>query len=113
MEQLVKDVESVESEETKSKRSGFTVVTSVSVSKEFKELMERYAIAPTEALRKGVAVELYERGIPQYQSPTNSARYEAIKGVLAQEKLANFDKTITKTETLLKEIKQALRSVTE
>jgi len=57
-------------------RTGNTIVSSVSISKEFKKLIDENDISPTNALRKGVAVELFEMGIFKYQSETNKIRKE-------------------------------------
>ena len=66
-------------EENNKKRYGETVVTSVSLSKEFKEICEKHQISPTEALRKGIAIELFELGHDQYQTDLNKKRSEGIK----------------------------------
>jgi hypothetical protein len=65
--------------EKKSKRTGFTEITSISLSKEFKRLCEEYEISPTWAVRKGIAIELFERGVVKYQSDLNRKRYEEIQ----------------------------------
>ena len=55
------------SDENQTKRAGNTKITSVSLSTEFRAFMEDYNISPTEAVRKGVAIILFERGLPQYK----------------------------------------------
>jgi len=57
-------------------RLGNTVITSVSVSKEFKKLIEENGISATNALRKGIAVELFEKGIIKYDTEINKIRKE-------------------------------------
>jgi hypothetical protein len=42
------------------KRAGQTKITSISLSKEFRSFMEDFNISPTEAVRKGVAIILYD-----------------------------------------------------
>lgn len=89
-------------------RSGQTKVTSVSLSKEFKQFMDDYNISPTEAVRKGVSIILFERGLPQYKSETNKQRYEAMKEVLKTEQMQNFPDKIKLVEELLREIRSAV-----
>jgi len=60
-------------------RTGETIITSVSVTKDFKEILDNYDISPTEAFRRGVAVILYDLGVTKYQSDLNARRSEFIK----------------------------------
>jgi|TARA_Y100000310_G_scaffold59038_1_gene54370 hypothetical protein len=60
-------------------RGGRTVVTSVSIQKDFKELMDTYSIPPTDAMRRGVAVSLYDLGVLKYLTPLNERRSIALK----------------------------------
>lgn len=70
--------------EKESKRSGTTVVTSVSVSKEFNNLLSEYNMSPTECFRRGVAVTLCDLGVGMYQSPKNEERLKYVKEFLAK-----------------------------
>lgn len=74
----------------KQHREGRTLVTSVSIPKEFIELMKKHDISPSWAVRKGVAIELYERGVDRYQSETNKKRYEYIQKLEDQDRI--YDK---------------------
>jgi len=65
--------------EQENKRAGGTIVTSVSVSKEFANLIEQYDISPTECFRRGVAVSLFDFGVEMYQSKINKKRFEYVK----------------------------------
>ena len=65
------------------KRKGYTRITSVSLSKEFAQLCSKYHISPTNAIRKGIAIELFERGVPLYQTQRNLSRYTGIQAQLA------------------------------
>lgn len=56
------------------KRAGSTEVTSVSVSEEFRKLIDQYNLSPTECFRRGVAVTLYDLGVGMYQSSKNEER---------------------------------------
>lgn len=58
----------------KQDRPGNTIITSVSLSKEFANIVKEYNISTTQALRKGIAIELYERGVAKYNSPLNRER---------------------------------------
>lgn len=58
------------------RRAGDTITTSVSISREFKELMDSYHLSPSEVVRRGIAVTLHDMGIEQYQSQTNHRRSE-------------------------------------
>ena len=62
------------SDDKSQKRSGSTVVTSVSLSKEFSKLVEQYNLSPTECMRRGIAVTLCDLGVGMYQSPKNEER---------------------------------------
>lgn len=58
------------------KRAGNTKVTSVSIPIELLPLIEKHNISPTLALKKGIGIELFMRGVPHYQSETNQERAE-------------------------------------
>lgn len=57
-------------------RAGMTKTTSVSVSKEFKRILEAYDLSPTEVFRKGLAVTLCELGVMPYDNELNRSRLE-------------------------------------
>lgn len=59
-------------------RGGDTIVSSVSISKEFKKLIDEYNISPTECFRRGVAVTLCDLGVGMYQSPKNEERLKYV-----------------------------------
>lgn len=67
-----------ESEKQK-ERFGETITTSVSVSKQFQEILNQYNFSPTEAFRRGIAVMLYDEGVEQYQTEINEKRFEYVK----------------------------------
>tara|TARA_R100000656_G_scaffold111417_1_gene83413 strand:- start:10 stop:378 length:369 start_codon:yes stop_codon:yes gene_type:complete len=76
-------IEKVEKELSgKNKRAGMTTITSVSLSKEFSDIIKNNGISPTEALRKGVAVELAELGVARYMTAFNLERIEEIRDLL-------------------------------
>lgn len=65
------------------KRKGKTEVTSISLSKEFAQICAKYRISPTEAVRKGIAIELHERGIIPYANARNKARSDFLRALFA------------------------------
>jgi len=73
-----------------SKRAGNSIITSVSVSKEFKEFLMKYNLSPTEVFRKGVAVSLCELGEKQYETELNNLR--CIKSKLVLKELETINK---------------------
>jgi len=66
-------------QDSTSKRSGETVITSVSVSKQFQQLLAEYNLSPTEAFRRGVAVSLCDLGVGMYQSQKNEDRLKYVQ----------------------------------
>lgn len=74
---------------SENKRAGHSIVTSVSVSKEFKEILNKYNLSPTEVFRKGVAVSLCELGDKQYQTELNILRSEKSKLILKELSIIN------------------------
>ncbi len=63
-------------------RAGLTRTTSVSVSKEFFEIIKRYNLSPTEVFRKGVTVSLCEAGIDRYYNEINRERLDKANEIL-------------------------------
>lgn len=53
-----------------------TRITSVSVTKEFLDLVKNYNLSPSEVYRRGVAVSLSDMGIKPYDNPLNKKRFE-------------------------------------
>lgn len=63
-------------------RPGRTTISSVSLSKEFQKLCEDYNISPSQAIIKGIAVELLEKGVSKYCTELNYKRARGIKAFL-------------------------------
>lgn len=63
----------------KQKRAGQTKVTSVSIPYDLLPLIEKFNISPTLALKKGIGIELYHRGHPNYQSELNAERMVVVE----------------------------------
>ena len=99
------------SEDKVQKRSGSTVVTSISVSKEFQKLIEQYNLSPTECFRRGVAVTLYDLGVGMYQSNKNEERSKFMHEFL--EKLEKDEQLKKEFENMkmFEEIKKHLGSI--
>jgi len=93
------------------RRSGGTVVTSVSVSKDFQKLINQYNISPTECFRRGVAVTLCDLGVGMYQSPKNEGRSKYMHEFL--EKLENDEKLKKEFEKiqLFEDIQKQLNNI--
>jgi hypothetical protein len=87
-------------------RKGRTVITSVSLSHEFKHILDKLNLSPTEVMRKGIAICLYETGEERYQSETNKKRYEALTSFLQSKELIE---TLEDLERSIKEIKDKLQ----
>ena len=92
-------------------RSGNTSITSVSLSKEFRKLMEDYNISPTEAMRKGVAIELFDRGLPQFQSEINEQRYKELQSVVKKNEMQDLPIKLKEVENLLSYIREMLEVI--
>lgn len=82
-------------------RAGHTQISSVSISKEMKKLIEENNISITEAMRRGVAIILCEKGIYPYDNPLNHNRIDREKKYKLYTKLQEL-------ENLLFEIKKEL-----
>ena len=88
MESKTKKVEKIEKEgnsvpkDSSQKRTGLTVITSVSVSREFSDIIKKFDLSPTEVFRKGLGVTLHDLGVPRYQSNTNHERSVYVKEFL-------------------------------
>ena len=91
------------------RRAGDTVITSVSISKQFKDLMDEYNLSPTEAIRRGIAVRLCDLGVKKYKTDKNIERLkqvkEFLKNIETDEKLKKRLNNIMKRgEEYLKEL---------
>jgi antitoxin component of RelBE/YafQ-DinJ toxin-antitoxin module len=95
-------------ENQQSKRAGSTKITSISLSKEFRSFMDDYNISPTEAVRKGVSIILFERGLPQYKSELNAERFKALQEVVKIDQMRDLPEKIKMVEDLLKQIRSIL-----
>jgi len=96
--------ESHQKKERNQKRGGLTKVTSVSVSEEFKDIVERYELSPTEVFRRGVAVTLADMDIPPYNTPMNNKRLEAVRSKLELDKIEELVKQLENTTKSINEI---------
>lgn len=74
-----REVESIEKPEGQAERSGYTRITSVSVTDDLYNLIKAHNLSPTEIFRRGVAVSLAELGVPPYNNSLNIRRIEELK----------------------------------
>jgi len=75
----IREVENIEKEGDFIENNKTTTITSVSVSKKFRELLDNFQLSPTEVFRKGVAVSLFDEGVVRYNTPLNNKRSEFVK----------------------------------
>lgn len=101
------------------KRTGETTITSVSVSKEFSEIIKKNNLSPTDIFRKGFVIEAWERDIEipflSMNSPTiqeRLKRYKEVKEMLLfqnlDEKLLDMEVDIAKLREEFIKIKKVL-----
>lgn len=94
----------------KQKRTGETLTTSVSVSKEFQKIIDKYKFSPTEVFRRGMAVMLYDAGDLKYKTALNKKRSEFVKEFLKEmkenERLAYLFEEIVKFSEIIKDAKE-------
>ncbi len=70
-------------------RSGYSKITSVSVSKEMLNLIDKNNLSPTEIFRNGLGVTFYENGIAPYSgSIMNKKRSEEVQKFIVKLKEA-------------------------
>jgi len=80
-------------------RSGYSKITSVSVSNEMIKLIEQYNLSPTEVFRRGMGVMLYDLGIEPYvNSITNRDRSDYVKKFM--DSLAKSEELVSFNESL-------------
>lgn len=87
------------------KRLGETLTTSVSVSREFMNLVKHNNLSPTEVFRKGVAVSLCEIGVGKYYNPMNQDRLKRASDFLEEfRKYDDIKKKLVSLKELLEEL---------
>ena len=91
----------------KSREKAFSEITSISVSKYFKDLIKKYDLSPTEVFRIGMGAILCEMDAEEYQSELNKERIKNAKEFL--KKLKENDKINQK----FNELKVAIEKVGE
>lgn len=90
MEEKTEEQVKEELKKKEQKRVGQTEIMSVSVSKEFSDLVKIHELSPTEVFRRGVAVMMHDIGVQRYKSPLNEKRSAYVKEML--EKIDNDEK---------------------
>ena|SRR3990167_10047778 len=91
-------------DEKEQKRTGLTITTSVSISKEFSDIIKKFSLSPTEILRKGMGITLYEIGVPKYKTFLNEERSKKANEIL---------KDIKENEDLIKKLKNLKEKIEE
>lgn len=85
-------------------RSGDTVITSVSLSKVFHNLLKKTGFSPTEVMRRGIAVTMCDQGIG-YVNDMNKQRLikssEILKEIQEREKIREL---LSKVKDALEEL---------
>lgn len=94
----------------KTKRKGMTLVTSVSISKEFKDLLDKYEFSPTEVFRRGMAVMLADAGESKYLNKKNLERKKIVEDFLNQVKI---NKKLNELFNKLAEVSQLMRELNQ
>ena len=89
-----------------SRKGRQTIITSISISQEFRDYMDMFKISPTEALKKGISIELFERNIPQYKTQLNKERYNNLKQIEKSEKIKQILDNLEEMDKRIKEIKE-------
>ena len=99
-----------------SERYGKTAVTSVSVSSEFRKLIDQYNLSPTETFRRGIAVTLFDLGVGMYQSAKNEERskymHEFLEKMEKEESLQKEYEEMKMFELIKKHL-DAIKKITE
>jgi len=93
-------------EERKTNRIGGTVVTSVSVTKEFDDLIKEYKLSPSDVFRKGVAVCLFDLEVFKYQTDLNKKRSVYVKRFM--QNIKNDEKRMEVVDNLIEFSKEVL-----
>ena len=100
-------------------RSGYSKITSVSVSNEMIKLIEQYNLSPTEVFRRGMGVSLHDLGISPYCNSTmNKERSEYVRKFILslenEEELGKFNhqiEQIKKFNAAIKRLKKDISNV--
>ena len=92
-------------EQEKNKRAGRTNITSVSISQEFRKLIDGYNLSPTDIFRRGLAVTLADMGVRPYNTLMNNLRLDAVRSKL---KLDEIEALANKLQEISETIKKLL-----
>lgn len=83
------------------KRAGNTKITSVSIPNDLLPIIQKHNISPTLALKKGIGVELFLKGVPTYQSQTNEERARFLSSI---DKFHQQEQNMEELQTALRKI---------
>ena len=102
-------------DENKQDRPGQTIITSVSLSKEYKDLIDRHGISPTWAVRKGIAIELFEMGVNppggDLNSELNRKRLKMLNELLVSDRIEELTDEINELMIRVQHFKDKLDRV--
>lgn len=99
--------------EQNSRKGWDTKITSASVSPHFQKILIKYRLSPTEAFRKGIAVELFDRGATPYVTSLNRARSMYVKTFLKDLDKHEFETKVERFLEKLEEIQEIMQSITK
>jgi hypothetical protein len=94
----------MEKEKTQN-RAGFTQTTSVSISDDFRKLINKHHLSPTECIRRGIAITLCDLGVQPYDNAYNRERLKKAKQFLKEmQHWKEVKEKLIKTREVLKEL---------
>lgn len=107
MREIEVKYQQIEEAPHKGKRKGKTTISSVSISDEFKKIIEEYNLSPTEIFRRGLAVTLAELGVEPYNNSLNRARLQEIESFFELQKYKELaDELISSGEQILNKLEE-------
>jgi len=91
-------------EKPEKNRAGKTTITSVSLSDEFREIVDKHNLSPTDVFRRGVGVTLADMGVFPYNTSMNNKRLDAVRSKLELEKMEDLADKLQEVSITLKKI---------
>jgi hypothetical protein len=95
-------------EEQGSRKGWKTRISSVSISKEFKDILDKHNFSPTEVFRRGVAVMLHDIGDVNYLTELNHERSEFAEKFLKDIERFELIQRLKEIERKTKELKKLI-----
>lgn len=99
-------------------RSGYTKITSVSVTKEMLKIIDQHNLSPTEIFRRGLGVTYHDLGLEPYvNSSMNKDRSQYVKKFLESlekaEDLDEFNESLKSISNFSTKVQMVSQSVNE